>query len=158
MSNASAAHAEPKARFCLAALVNAAGEVLLLRRSAGESFAPGLWGFPGGHIDGEETPENTILRELVEEIGPEARLEPAGRFGPVRDTLYGGIYEVHLFCYRYLGGALALNEEHDAFAWVAKEDYRRYPVVDGIDEDLFYLDVWPVEYLNADKLPPSARM
>jgi 8-oxo-dGTP pyrophosphatase MutT (NUDIX family) len=143
---------EIRARFCLAVLTGAAGEILLLRRAADDAFAPGLWGFPGGHIHEGETPEQTIARELNEEVGP-LLLEPVSRFGPVRDTLYGGIYEVHLFRYRYLGGEIALNEEHDAFAWVPKERYRSYPVVDGIDEDLLHLDVWPREWLNAAKLP-----
>jgi len=146
---------EPKARFCLAVIVNAADEVLFLRRAADESFAPGRWGFPGGHIEGEETPEETIARELREELGADVRLEAVKRFGPVRDTLYGGVFEVHLFRYRYLGGEVALNEEHDACAWVDKRAYRGYSVVDGIDEDLQYLAVWPREFLNADKLPPE---
>lgn len=143
---------EIRARFCLAAIVNADGEVLLLRRAADDSFAPGRWGFPGGHIEEGETPERTIARELREEVGAPS-LEPVSRFGPVRDTLYGGIYEVHLFRYLYHGGAIVLDPEHDAFAWVSKEDYRGYPVVDGIDEDLLYLDVWPRAYLNPSKLP-----
>jgi 8-oxo-dGTP pyrophosphatase MutT (NUDIX family) len=140
------------ARFCLAVLENARGEVLFLRRAADETFAPGLWGFPGGHIEPGETPGETVERELVEEIGGALSRTLLRRFGPVRDTLYGGIYEVHLFHYRAGGGEVVLNAEHDAHAWVTREDYRRYPVVDGIDEDLFHLQVWPVEFLNADKL------
>src|SRR4051812_23429775 len=89
----------PKARFCLAVLENGRGEILLLRRSAEDDFAPGLWGFPGGHIEANESPEVTIEREVAEEIGVRVSRELVRRFGPVRDTLYGGIYEVHLFLY-----------------------------------------------------------
>jgi hypothetical protein len=77
------------------------------------------------------------------------------RAGPVRDTLYGGIYEVHLFLYRYAGGALTLNPEHDGHAWVGREAHGGYRVVDGVDEDLAYLRVWPAAFLNRDKLPPG---
>lgn len=142
----------PRARFCLAVLVNARNEILLLRRSRTDTFAPGLWGLPGGHIAGEETPDQTMLRELNEEIGTGVSLRPLRRFGPVRDTLYGGIYEVHLFLFRYAGGPIRRNTEHEAEAWVGKELFRTYAVVDGIDEDLHYLDVWPAEWLNAGKL------
>lgn len=145
----------PQARFCLAVLVNARDEVLLLRRARDDAFAPGLWGLPGGHFDADETPEDTISRELKEEIGGGVSLQALRRLDPVRDTWYGGVFEVHLFLFRYEGGPVELNGEHEAFAWVSKEAWRTYAVVDGVDEDLRHLGVWPVEWLNADKLPEN---
>jgi 8-oxo-dGTP pyrophosphatase MutT (NUDIX family) len=147
----------PTARFSLAVLLNNQDEILLMRRARSDSFAPGLWGFPGGHIRGDETPEQAVRRELQEEIGNEVFLRLSGplrRLGPVRDSLYGGVFEVHLFLFRYEGGAILRNDEHEAHAWVGKEAYHTYAVVDGVDEDLAYLEVWPVSWLNADKLPP----
>ena len=39
-----------------------AGETLLLKRSdAGDM--PGYWDFPGGKLEGEETPEEAAVRE-----------------------------------------------------------------------------------------------
>jgi 8-oxo-dGTP pyrophosphatase MutT (NUDIX family) len=148
----------PRARFCLAVLVNARDEILLLRRSRDDDFAPGLWGFPGGHIHEGETPEQTMRRELEEETGEEVALRtvrPIRRIGPVRDTRYGGVYEVHLFLFRYGGGSVRCNAEHDAHAWVSRDAYRSYAVVDGVDEDLAWLEVWPTTCLNANKLPRS---
>jgi len=146
-----------KARFCLAVLLNARAEILLLRRASNDDFAPGSWGLPGGHIHEGETPEETIVREVREEVGfnlTSGGYELARHVGPVRDTLYGGVFEIHLYLYRVRDDhVVRLNEEHEAAAWVSREDYRRYAVVDGIDEDLRYLGVWPVEFLNADKLP-----
>jgi 8-oxo-dGTP diphosphatase len=136
----------PAARFSLAVLLNDRDEILLMRRSRLDSFAPGLWGFPGGHVHGDETPEQTVRRELNEEIGVVASRQlrdPIRRVGPVRDTLYGGVFEVHLFLFRYGGGPILRNGEHDAHAWVAREAYRTYAVVDGMDENLAHLAVWP---------------
>lgn len=147
----------PQARFCLAVLLNAQDEVLLVRRSRSDDFAPGLWGLPGGHIREGEEPEGAMRRELREELGEGLSLRPLHRAGPMRDTLYGGVFEVHLFLFRCEGGAVRLDPEHEEHAWVTREAYRTYAVVDGIDEDFLYLDVWPGKWLNAGKLPRMSR-
>lgn len=60
--------ARPLLLVAAAALVDADGRVLLARRPAGKSMA-GFWEFPGGKIDGGETPEQALVRELAEELG-----------------------------------------------------------------------------------------
>jgi len=50
------------------ALVDTDGRVLLAERPAGKSMA-GLWEFPGGKIEAGERPEDTLIRELAEELG-----------------------------------------------------------------------------------------
>lgn len=144
---------EPQDRFSINVLENSNGEILLLKRSGDKALGPGLWGLPAGHIEEGESPEAAARRELREEIGADFRIKPVNRYGPVRDTWYGGIYEVHLFHFRWLGGTVRMNREHTDYAWVTKEAYRDYAVMDGVDEDLYYLDIWPAEYLNAAKLP-----
>jgi len=50
------------------ALVDIDGRVLLAQRPEGKSMA-GLWEFPGGKIEPNETPEAALIRELQEELG-----------------------------------------------------------------------------------------
>jgi 8-oxo-dGTP diphosphatase len=50
------------------ALVDADGRVLIARRPQGKAMA-GLWEFPGGKIEDDELPEQTLIRELKEELG-----------------------------------------------------------------------------------------
>ena len=51
-----------------AALVDADGRVLMAQRPEGKTLA-GLWEFPGGKVEPGERPEETLIRELAEELG-----------------------------------------------------------------------------------------
>lgn len=144
---------EPKAQFSIDILENDHNEILLLKRGNHLTLGPGLWGFPAGHIEAGETPDECSLREMREEIGDQINVQLLRSIGPVRDSFYGGVYQIYLYHFRWIGGKIQLNHEHSQYAWVSKEEFRNYSVMDGIDEDIRYFGIWPVEYLNPDKLP-----
>lgn len=48
----------------------------MCRRSDAASFMPGVWVFPGGAIDGNETPAECAARELEEETGVDLGADP----------------------------------------------------------------------------------
>ena len=50
------------------ALIDADGRVLIAQRPEGKAMA-GLWEFPGGKIEPGERPEQSLIRELKEELG-----------------------------------------------------------------------------------------
>jgi 8-oxo-dGTP diphosphatase len=50
------------------ALIDTDGRVLLAQRPAGKAMA-GLWEFPGGKVEPDETPEAALIREMDEELG-----------------------------------------------------------------------------------------
>jgi 8-oxo-dGTP diphosphatase len=54
-------------------LQDARGRILLARRTEGRDLA-GLWEFPGGKREPDETPEAALVRELHEELGIHAEL------------------------------------------------------------------------------------
>lgn len=56
------------------ALIDADGRILMCQRPKGKAHT-GLWEFPGGKIEQDERPEQTIVRELREELG----IEPCER-------------------------------------------------------------------------------
>lgn len=51
-----------------AAVVYLDGTVLVARRAPGEKLA-GMWEFPGGKLEADETPQHCIVREIQEELG-----------------------------------------------------------------------------------------
>jgi len=106
------------------ALVDVDGRVLIAQRPAGKAMA-GLWEFPGGKVEPGERPEDTLIRELHEELGivvKEACLAPL--------TFASHAYpEFHLLmplyvCRRWEGTVTA--REHAGLAWVRPNRLREY--------------------------------
>ena len=140
-------------RFAIILVETDQNQLLLLKRRTDAEIGGGLWGFPAGHIEPGENPFQCALREMEEETSIQLRCKPLKNIGPIRDTWYGGKFEIYLFHQRWEGGDIKLNREHTEFAWVNKEDYPEYSVMDGVDEDILYLNIWPREHLNEEKLP-----
>src|SRR5882724_7961554 len=62
---------EPEVKLTLVvacALVDVDKRVLIAQRPEGKPLA-GLWEFPGGKVEPGERPEQTLIRELEEELG-----------------------------------------------------------------------------------------
>lgn len=108
------------------ALVDSDGRVLLAQRPEGKQLA-GLWEFPGGKVEAGETPEETLIRELQEEIGVTTKV---ACLAPL--TFASHTYDdFHLLmplyvCRRFEGIARGL--EGQALKWVRPKDMRDYPM------------------------------
>jgi 8-oxo-dGTP diphosphatase len=108
------------------ALVDADGRVLIAERPAGRTMA-GLWEFPGGKVEAGERPEDTLIRELKEELDIVVR-EPC--LAPL--TFASHSYpDFHLLmplyvCRRWDGTARAL--EGQRLAWVKPNRLKDYPM------------------------------
>jgi 8-oxo-dGTP diphosphatase len=108
------------------ALIDVDGRVLLAQRPAGKPMA-GLWEFPGGKVENGERPEDSLIRELKEELGivvSEACLAPL--------TFASHSYpEFHLLmplfvCRRWDG--TVTPREGQRLAWVRPNRLREYPM------------------------------
>lgn len=112
-----------------AGLVFRDGKLLITQRPAGGHLA-GLWEFPGGKRETDESFEDCLRRELMEELGIEVEL------GELIESITHSYPEktVHL---RFFRCAWKQHEPQalgcPAFRWVTKEELGEYefPTADG---------------------------
>jgi len=98
------------------------GDKILLCRLGKDSADPGLWTLPGGGGEFGETPEETCHRELMEETGLTAALQP---FPFVNSRLFENVdsrvHSVRFFFRATITGGKLRNETNgstDLAAWV----------------------------------------
>ena len=108
------------------ALIDADGRVLIAQRPQGKSMA-GLWEFPGGKVESGELPEETLIRELKEELGIEVKQECLAplTFASYRYPDFHMLMPLYI-CRRWEGIVAAL--EAQTLKWVRPNKLRDYPM------------------------------
>lgn len=107
-------------------LVNGKNQVLLATRPPGKSMA-GLWEFPGGKVKPAETPENTLIRELLEELKITVKAVDL-RFVTEISHKYEDFHlKMPLFLCRHWIGE-PTPQEGQEICWVSPENLENYPM------------------------------
>ena len=108
------------------ALIDPDGRVLIAQRPPGKSMA-GLWEFPGGKVEPGERPEQSLIRELKEELGIAVKEEC---LAPL--TFASHLYpDFHLLmplyvCRRWEGFVKA--QEGQQLKWARPNELRNFPM------------------------------
>ena len=108
------------------ALIDPDGRVLIAQRPPGKSMA-GLWEFPGGKVEADERPEQSLIRELKEELGIVVKEEC---LAPL--TFASHLYpDFHLLmplyvCRRWEG--IVEAREAQQLKWVRPPELRNFPM------------------------------
>ena len=108
------------------ALVDTDNRVLIAQRPEGKTLA-GLWEFPGGKIEPGETPEETLVRELHEELGVTtwpSCLAPLTFASHAYETFH--LLMPLYICRRFDG--IPLAREGQTLKWVRTSALRDYPM------------------------------
>lgn len=108
-----------------AAVIEQQGRFLLTRRP-NDKQQGGKWEFPGGKIETGESPHDSLIRELREELDIEITV------GPVLETVYhhydwGSVLVIAYLC-RYRSGTIRHIEVSD-HAWVQPARFDEYDIL-----------------------------
>ncbi len=117
----------------VAAIIENDGNFLATKRGYGEF--KGLWEFPGGKIDAEETNEEALIREIKEELDCDILIK---KFLLTVEYDYDTF---HLIMHCYLCGLKSgfTLLEHDDYKWLNKDNFN--------DVNWLEADIEVVDYL-----------
>ena len=116
------------------ALLLRQGSVLLARRSPHRKAYPGLWSFPGGHVEAGETLEQALTREAREEVNVAPVIYSAvARIADPNTTSEPITY--HMYAVReWRGEPSIINDEHTELRWFTFEEAKALPDL-ALEED-----------------------
>ena len=114
--------------------VNENGEPIIFATQRGYGDLKGGWEFPGGKIEEGETPQEALVREILEELETEISV------GELIDTIEYDYPTFHLsmdcFWAEIVSGNLVLTE-HEAAKWLTKEELNS---VEWLPADITLID------------------
>lgn len=79
----------------------------------------GIWEFPGGKVELDESNECAIIREIKEELNLD--IEVITKLGEIEDATKECILSVHCYACKVVGGQMQLNA-HSELLWVSPVD------------------------------------
>lgn len=112
------------------------GKILILKDTRIDK-----WDLPGGRIHADEIGvpfEETLRRELTEELGENAKIEIGEQFRVYKayyPHLKRGILMIGYRC-KFLGGEITLSKEHETYEWADKNSWQNYNFAQGHPEAL----------------------
>lgn len=121
-----------------AIIVNDKGEVFCTKRGPGRALE-GFWEFPGGKVENNETHEQTIIREIKEELN--STIKPIRYIGKV-DYEYSNLdspFSITMYGYlcKLIEGELTLLE-HTAKQWVKQDKLKD---IEFAEADIPFIDM-----------------
>ncbi len=98
------------------------GKVLIARRPQGKHMA-GLWEFPGGKQEKDESLETCLKREMQEELGLKVKVEE--HLLTVEHEYEDRIITLYVFSCTYSGKGPE-HREYEEFLWVSPEELKNF--------------------------------
>ena len=125
-----------KTYFVVTGIVKNKGKVLILKKSPKDWSYPNKWSFCSGYVKEFESAEDTVLREIKEEIGLEAKIVKRGRLFQKDDKIKRKIWVIMPFLCKVNSRNVKLDHENVDYRWINYKDIKKYPAVPGLEKDL----------------------
>ena len=125
-----------KTYFAVVGVVRNKGKVLILKKSPEDYNYPNKWSFCSGYVKEFEAAENTVLREIKEETGLNAKIIRKGRLFQKDDRKKGKSWVILLFLCEVNSRNVQLDHENTEFEWINYKDVKTYSTVPGLQKDL----------------------
>jgi 8-oxo-dGTP diphosphatase len=103
-------------------IFRADGHFLIARKKTETSY-PGLWEFPGGKIEVNETPEAALKRELLEELNILISEPIYFHFNEYRQE--NSIIALNSYKANYISGEIRLTD-HDLVQWINIDETNKF--------------------------------
>ena len=111
----------------VAAVIKKDDRYLLAKRNK-DKYMGLKWEFPGGKVEGNETFEEALSREILEELNVNIEIHNKVAEEKYQDSEINII--LHYFMCSLLNEDIVLSE-HEAIEWVKKEEFFKYDFVPG---------------------------
>ena len=109
----------------VAAILQKEDKILIARKKEGKPLA-GYFEFPGGKIEKGETPEESLARELMEEMNIKIDVKEY-----VGESIYdygnGKVISLLGYISEIIDGEIKLSD-HDRYEWVTLEEINNYKI------------------------------
>ena len=125
-----------KTYFVVTGIVKHNGKVLILKKSPKDWNYPNRWSFCSGYVKEFESAEDTVLREIKEETGLNARIIKNGKLFQKDDKINGKSWVIMPFLCEVKSRDIKLDHENTEFRWINYKDIKKYPTVPGLEKDL----------------------
>ncbi len=96
-------------------------KVLLLQRANTLANGPGIWEFPGGKLEFDETLRQAIVREIQEETGIQASVKRLLYTADLKTHPHRQVVIINFLC-QAQNNEVTLSHEHQNYLWATRQE------------------------------------
>lgn len=117
---------EHTTNIVVVALIHEGNKIAIFRRAATKAFHPSMFECVGGHLEPDETPEEGLQREIMEEIGCKIHVEKLIDAFTYRDNEAFKV-ELSYLCVLESGEIPKLNQnDHSEMLWIRADEIDKF--------------------------------
>jgi len=125
-----------KTHFVVTGIVRNKDEILILQKSPDDYNYPNKWSFCSGFVKEFEPAEESVLREIKEETGLDAKIVKTGKIVEVLDKKNSKRWVIAVYLCEVYKTDVKLCHENQSYKWVKLEKLDNYDFVPGLTKDL----------------------